>query len=101
MDSSSRLRILISLYDVPRGFQDIKDVAGLEKSALSSHLKLLMDADLVEKYQHGVYRITVTGRELLEALEAVHDGISERRHEAQQGAIRRQITESFLKRARR
>ena len=58
-----------------------------------------MGADLVEKYQQGVYKITVTGKELLESRDAMYNGMAERNHEAQQGAIRKQITEAFLKKA--
>ena len=101
VDNQSRFRTLVSLMSTPRAFQDIKGITGLEKSTLSIHLNTLIDASLVEKYQHGVYRITDMGLELLESLLGVYSNQVQRESRAQQAAIKREMTETFLQRGRR
>ena len=101
VDNQSRFRTLVSLMSTPRAFQDIKGITGLEKSTLSIHLNTLIDASLVEKYQHGVYRITDMGLELLESLLSVYSNQVQRNTRAQQAAIKREMTETFLHRGRR
>ena len=101
VDNASRFRALVSLMNTPRAFQDIKEITGLEKSTLSIHLNTLIDASLVEKYQHGVYRITDMGLELLESLLGVYSNQVQRESRAQQAAIKREMTETFLQRGRR
>ena len=101
VDNQSRFRTLVSLMSTPRAFQDIKGITGLEKSTLSIHLNTLIDASLVEKYQHGVYRITDMGLELLESLLSVYSNQVQRNTRAQQAAIKREMTETFLQRGRR
>ena len=85
----------------PRAFQNIKEITGLEKSTLSIHLNTLIKASLVEKYQHGVYRITETGLELLESLLNVYLNQVKREANAQQASMKREMTETFLHRGRR
>jgi len=101
VDNSSRLKTLISLMSTPRAFQNIKEITGLEKSTLSIHLNTLIKASLVEKYQHGVYRITETGLELLESLLNVYLNQVKREANAQQASMKREMTETFLHRGRR
>ena len=100
VDNRSRLKTLISLMSTPRAFQDIKGITGLEKSTLSIHLNTLIDASLVEKYQHGVYRITDMGLEFLESLLKVYSNQIKREARAQQAAMKREMTETFLQRGR-
>jgi len=101
VDNSSRLKTLISLMSTPRAFQNIKEITGLEKSTLSIHLNTLIKASLVEKYQHGVYRITETGLELLESLLNVYLNQVKKEANAQQASMKREMTETFLHRGRR
>ena len=49
LSAPKRLDILIGLMEEAKAFQQIKEITGLEKSALSNHLKLLIDQRLVEK----------------------------------------------------
>ncbi|MBN2335992.1 winged helix-turn-helix transcriptional regulator [Candidatus Bathyarchaeota archaeon] len=94
----SRLTILTSLYGEPRTFQDLMKETGLAKSALSSHLGKLMEAGLAEKYQHGVYRITVDGAALLDGVQDFMDESRERRHRLHEAELRRGMARSFLER---
>lgn len=40
---------------------------GMQKSALGNHLGILIEKNLVEKLDRGVYRLTIAGEELLQA----------------------------------
>lgn len=82
----------------PKTFQDIKAEVGLEKSALSNHLTKLSEANLVEKYQHGVYRITLDGLSLLDSISRVIDESRTRMSKAKEAEMKRQMVESFLRR---
>ena len=50
---SSRLRILILLATCDLTVTDITDILGQSQPRVSRHLKLLLDADLIERYQEG------------------------------------------------
>ena len=92
----SRFTILTSLYDEPKTFQDLKEETGLAKSALSSHLSKLMKAELADKFQHGVYRITDDGTALLDLLQDFIDESMERRQRLHEAELRRDMAKSFL-----
>lgn len=96
----SRLNILLSLLNEPKVFQDLKTEVNLEKSTLSTHLNRLIQASLVEKYAHGVYKMTPNGTELMENLAILLENIHERQRTEREAKIRRRITESFLNRPR-
>jgi predicted transcriptional regulator len=93
-----RQGILLALLREPRTFQDIKAEVGLQKSALSNHLAMLSEANLVEKYQHGVYRITQDGLSLLDSISRVIDESRTRRMKVKEAEMRRRMVESFLRR---
>ena len=61
-----RLKILIMLLSEPRTFQTLCDETDLKNTALSNHLTKLRAAMLIEKMQHGLYKITEDGLKFLE-----------------------------------
>jgi ubiquinone/menaquinone biosynthesis C-methylase UbiE len=50
---SSRLRILVLLARGDLTVSDVTDILGQSQPRVSRHLKLLLDADLIERYQEG------------------------------------------------
>ena len=64
--NENRFKILDQLYVEPLTFKKLKEYIGLEKSALANNLNILINVDLVEKSQHGIYVITDDGKKLLE-----------------------------------
>lgn len=65
----NRFKILILLLTGPMNFQTLLDKLNLKKSALANHLTHLKNKSLVEKIQHGTYKITDDGRNYLQAIE--------------------------------
>ncbi|NHK31562.1 MAG: winged helix-turn-helix transcriptional regulator [Asgard group archaeon] len=68
LGTSQRQKILISLLDGPKTFQELKDQVDLGRTALSNHLAILKDASLIGKIHHGYYRITQKGLDFLQAI---------------------------------
>lgn len=68
LSTSQRQKILISLLDSPKTFQELKDQVNLGRTALSNHLAILKDASLIGKIHQGFYRITQKGQDFLQAI---------------------------------
>ncbi len=98
ISAPKRLDILVGLMDDAKSFQEIKAITQLEKSALSNHLKLMIDQELVEKKHHGVYGITYQGYQLIVKLDDLLDETSEYNRNVKEMEIRRRFTKSFLSR---
>ena len=96
--NESRFKILTQLYIEPQTFKNLKEISGLEKSALANNLLRLLDIGLVEKHQHGIYKITDDGKKLLDTLAAFIKESSDRKHENQIANAQRQMVQSFLER---
>ena len=98
ISAPKRLDILVGLMDDAKAFQQIKTITELEKSALSNHLKILIDQRLVEKKHHGVYSITFLGYQLLVKMDDLFDEIGKYAKNEKEIEIRRKFTNSFLNR---
>ena len=96
--NESRLKILTQLYVEPLTFKGLKEITALEKSALANNLSKLLDIGLVEKYQHGIYRITEDGKKLLETLAGFIKESKERKQKDQIEKAQRQMIQPFLER---
>ena len=69
VDHPKRLEILALLCNNEvLSFHDLTEETQLHKSALSNHLAVLIDQDLVQKSEKGIYHITATGTDLLEKI---------------------------------
>jgi len=64
----NRFKILILLLKGPLTFQALLKEMNLKKSALANHLTHLKDRTLVEKIQHGTYKITDDGRNYVQTI---------------------------------
>ncbi|NHJ40157.1 MAG: winged helix-turn-helix transcriptional regulator [Asgard group archaeon] len=73
LGTSQRQKILITLLDGPKTFQELKDQVNLGRTALSNHLAILKDASLIGKIHHGYYRITQKGQDFLQAICLVYE----------------------------
>jgi predicted transcriptional regulator len=96
--NESRFKVLTQLYAEPTTFKKLKEVTELEKSALANNLNKLLDVELVEKSQHGIYAITEDGKKLLEALDAFIKGLNERKRKLKIATAQRQMMKPFLER---
>ncbi|MFX0117432.1 MAG: ArsR family transcriptional regulator, partial [Candidatus Hodarchaeota archaeon] len=63
-----RLEILALMMSDQKDFGALMEKTGLPKSALGNHLSSLLEKNLVEKLDRGVYRITIEGQELLSSI---------------------------------
>ena len=60
-----RIEILAILLDGSKDFKILAEITDFPKSALSNHLSILMDRNLVEKKERGMYNLTIDGEELI------------------------------------
>ena len=98
ISTESRFTILTGLMDDQKSFQQLKELTGPKKSALSSHLKKLEETKLIERKHHGIYSITYQGYLLLVKLDDLVDETTEYEANKRENEIRRRITDSFLRR---
>lgn len=96
--NENRFTILTQLYAEPLTFKKLKEVTGLEKSALANNLNKLLNVGLLEKSQHGIYAITEDGKKLLEALEAFIKESNERKRNFKIAQAQHQMMKPFLER---
>ncbi|MHA2111825.1 MAG: ArsR/SmtB family transcription factor [Candidatus Hodarchaeales archaeon] len=61
-----RLQILALMSESSCSLSDLLTKLDLQKSALANYLSTLVENNLVEKIDRGLYRITVDGEDLLE-----------------------------------
>ncbi|MFX0122573.1 MAG: GyrI-like domain-containing protein [Candidatus Hodarchaeota archaeon] len=67
-----RLEILTFMLKEEKEFGTLMEQTGLPKSALGNHLTALLEKNLIEKLDRGVYRITLDGREFLSNISIYH-----------------------------
>lgn len=96
-----RFEILILLLEGPLNFHELLEETNLKKSALANHLNDLKNQFLVEKIQHGTYKITNDGKNYIKAIEAAYRENITLRKKIKQTKKRMEITKSFLDRNKR
>ena len=77
--NTRRLRLLTSLIEGPRTFKELLEIAGLGKTALSHHLRILTESGVLKHVGKGRYELSQDGAELLNAVGAVYAGSKRRR----------------------
>lgn len=93
-----RFEILILLLDRPLTFQILLEETDLKKSALANHLNDLKDKFLVEKVQHGTYKITDDGKTYIKSIETAYRENITMKKRIKETEQRLKLTKSFLER---
>ena len=70
--NNKRLSILISLLTGEKTFDTLKREISLQKTALSNHLTILINTNLIEKPEHGKYRISPDGELFIRTIETAY-----------------------------
>ncbi|MFX1251434.1 MAG: GyrI-like domain-containing protein [Promethearchaeota archaeon] len=65
LDHPKRIEILALLLDQTMSFKTLLEHTDFQKSALSNHLSVLVDKNLIKKLDRGVYRLTIEGVDLI------------------------------------
>lgn len=94
----NRFKILVLLLNGPLSFQTLLEEIDIKKSALANHLTELRNSNLVDKIQHGTYKITENGINYINSIEKIYKenkAIEKRVWESKQ---RENLTRSFLER---
>jgi DNA-binding transcriptional ArsR family regulator len=94
----NRLKILITLLDGPKTFQELIDSVEIKQTALSNHLASLKDASLVDKIHHGYYRVTQKGIEFLFAIDKAYQESQTSDALEKESSQRKQLIDTFLRR---
>lgn len=68
MANETRLMILSKLLEGEKSFQNLKQISGLKKTALSNHLSYLLEAHLINRSDYGVYELTNDGKRFLRGI---------------------------------
>ncbi|MDQ1253372.1 MAG: hypothetical protein QG646_2539 [Euryarchaeota archaeon] len=94
----NRFRILVLLLNGPLTFRTLLEEMNIKKSALANHLTELKNSNLVNKIQHGTYKISDSGKNYIKSIERSYrenKAIEKRIWESKQ---REQLSKSFLER---
>jgi DNA-binding HxlR family transcriptional regulator len=94
----NRFKILILLLKGPLTFQALLENTNLKKSALANHLTHLKDKSLVQKIQHGTYKITDDGRTYIQSIEAAYRESEARKKKIREVKKRQELARTFLER---
>jgi len=73
-----RVKILAFLLHGDRDFSRLMEKTELSKTALSNHLKQLMNRKMIQRVARGEYKLTVDGKELLCAAANIYKGSVQR-----------------------
>ncbi|MBK5115043.1 MAG: winged helix-turn-helix transcriptional regulator [Candidatus Heimdallarchaeota archaeon] len=94
----NRLKILITLLEGPKTFQELIDSVEIKRTALSNHIVSLKDASLVDKIHHGYYRVTQKGLEFLYAIDKAYQESQTSDALEKESEQRKQLIDTFLRR---
>lgn len=98
LGNENRIKILITLLGGPQSYGTIVDSLSLKKTAVSNHLSQLLDTNLIEKIDYGVYNITGDGLEFIKAIEKAYHTSPSRQKQRFEALQRRSMSKSFLNR---
>ncbi|MHA2296212.1 MAG: ArsR/SmtB family transcription factor [Candidatus Hodarchaeales archaeon] len=94
---SKRLKVLALLIDQPETFSNLRRKTSIEsKTVLAHHLGLLVNSNLVERKERGMYDITPEGRELLKAAVDVYYGTTSSTNEKRQLSRKQVIVKNIV-----
>jgi predicted transcriptional regulator len=94
----NRFKILVLLLSGPLSFQTLLEEMDLKKSALANHLTELKNSNLVDKIQHGTYKITENGKNYIISIEKTYKENKVIEKKVWESKQREQLSRSFLER---
>ena len=97
--NQKRLKILITLLSddyEPQSFHNLMDETQLQKTALSNHLTILINNKLIEKPEHGKYKITSDCVKVIKSIEAAYYQSYGRKIKQLEVLQRRKLSDTFL-----
>ena len=98
LGNNFRLQILLQLLTGAKSFGTIVKSTKREKTAISNHLNHLIEANLIEKGDYGIYRISGDGIEFMKAIDFAFQKSPTRQIKRFQDLQSRKISNSFLNR---
>ena len=81
IDHPRRFQILALLIDETMQLNRLAELTSQQKSALGNHLSILVDRNLVEKLDRGLYRLTSSGEQLVTQISQSFLDVKMREHE--------------------
>ena len=96
MGNDNRLKILSVLLTGEKSFEHLKSETALQKTALSNHLTKLINNGLVEKPEHGKYKITSDGNLFVKAVDSAFYKSDIWKKKQTEKLERRQFSEMFV-----
>ena len=94
--NEKRLQILISLLTGAKSFDTLKKETALKKTALSNHLKILLQQGLVEKPEHGKYQPTPDGNLFIRIIEYAYTKSNSSKKKQTKSLQTRQFSDPFI-----
>ena len=98
LGNEKRLKILILLLDGPQSYGTIVEKMELKKTAVSNHLTHLIETNLIERGDYGIYKISGDAIEFLKAIEGAYYKSPTRQIKKFESLQRRSVSTLFLKR---
>ncbi len=97
MGNDKRLKIMTTLLTGEKTFDALKKETKLQKTALSNHLAMLIDSELVEKPDHGKYKLTDDGDLFIRSLEGAFTKSDIWKNKKSKTVEKRQFSDAFVK----
>ncbi len=94
----NRFKIMVLLLNGPLNFQTLLEEMDIKKSALANHLTELKNHNLVDKVQHGTYKITENGKNYIISIEKTYKENKVVEKKIWESKQRKQLSKSFLER---
>ncbi|MBD3253486.1 MAG: ArsR family transcriptional regulator [Candidatus Lokiarchaeota archaeon] len=98
LGNENRLQILMYLVKTPKSYGNIVKNIELKKTAVSNHLSQLLDVNMIEKEEHGVYKISADGLSFIKAIERAYQDLPSKQVKKFETLQQRSISNSFLDR---
>ncbi len=100
LGNEKRVLILLYLLQGPQSYGSIVEKIELKKTAVSNHLSHLLNVNLIEKGDYGIYNITGDGIEFMRAIDKAYKKLLTRQKEKEKfdGLQRRGVSTAFLNR---
>ena len=98
LGNQCRFQILLQLLTGAKSFGTIVKAINREKTAVANHLSHLIKANLIEKGDYGIYRVSGDGIEFMKAVDFAFQKSPTRQMKKFKDLQSRKISNSFLNR---